>query len=89
MSFVFMDTESADSVAMRRTWLLLHYLDEANGEIRLELSLPAVMDDGDFIVDWSRRVILAPIPIDQHLMELEEDRDLGAYDVEVEPRHGS
>lgn len=46
----------------RRTWLLLHYVDEDEGEIRLELSLPSEMDDQGRIVAWRERIALAPIP---------------------------
>jgi len=88
MSFSFMDAEGADAIPTRRTWLLLHYLDENAGEIRLELSLPSVMDDADFIVDWSRRIVLTSIPVDRHPLEDEEDHDSDAYNVEVEPRLG-
>lgn len=86
MSFFFMESERADAVPTRRTWLLLHYVDEDAAEIRLELSLPSIMDDADFIVDWSRRIILAPIPVDHHPLESQEDHDSDAYTVEVKPR---
>lgn len=46
----------------RRTWLLLHYVDEDEGEIRLELSLPSEMDDHGRIVAWRERIVLEPIP---------------------------
>lgn len=46
----------------RQTWLLLHYVDEEEGEVRLELSLPAEMDDQGRIVEWRERIILEPIP---------------------------
>ena len=86
MSFSFMDVDRKDAVALRRTWLLLHFVDEAAGEIRLELSLPSVMDDADFIVDWSRRIILTPIPIEKRPMDHGEDDDSDKYNVDVEPR---
>jgi hypothetical protein len=46
----------------RQTWLLLHYVDEDEGEIRLELSLPSEMDDQGRIVAWRERIVLEPIP---------------------------
>jgi hypothetical protein len=46
------------------------------------------MDDADFIVDWSRRIVLTSIPVDRHPLEDEEDHDSDAYNVEVEPRLG-
>lgn len=46
----------------RQTWLLLHFVDEEQGEIRLELSLPSEMDDQGRIVEWRERIVLEPIP---------------------------
>ena len=89
LSFFFMDDQSEDAVPALRTWLLLHYVDEDSGEVRLELSLPAVMDETEHIVDWSSRVILPPILIERRQIETTEERDAGAYNVEVEPRRGS
>lgn len=87
MSFFFMESDRTDVVPSRRTWILLHYLDNDVGEIRLELSLPSVMDDADYVIDWSHRIILAPISTEKRLAVTDDD-DLSAYNVEVEPRRG-
>ena len=44
------------------TWFLLHYADV--DEVRLELSRPSHMDTNNYVVGWSRRVILNAIPLD-------------------------
>ena len=45
-----------------QTWLLLHNFDEKGEQIRLELSLPSVIDADGFVVEWRERVILDAVP---------------------------
>ena len=49
--------------ALTKTWLLLHYLDEDQDEIRIELSQPAYMTDEGYVCDWLERIILSPVPL--------------------------
>ena len=45
----------------RSTWLLLHYHDREAAEMRMELSLPAGLDDEDIVTAWHERILLAPL----------------------------
>jgi hypothetical protein len=63
------------------TWFLLFYKDK--DEIRMELSLPAVLSKDARIIGWYERVFLDSIPIDN--IPLLNQRDFGE-DIEVEVR---
>lgn len=71
----------------RFTWLLLHFVDEESGEIRLELSLPSTMDDQGRIVDWRERIILPPISgLPQALLGRGVDDGSGEVEISIERR---
>lgn len=67
-------------------WYLLHYCTEA--EVRLELSAPTRLDEGDYPRGWIERIILPPYFLGQvHLDEDQDDCDTGGEpDVPVIPR---
>lgn len=46
------------------TWLLLYFIDEKAGEVRLELSLPTYMSDDGHVAGWRKRVIISSISLD-------------------------
>ena len=46
------------------TWLLLHFIDSKQKEIRIELSLPTAIDDGGWVTRWENRIMLKPISFD-------------------------
>jgi len=54
------DFNGPDFVAVKQTWLLLHYVDDEAGETRMELSLPDGMDADGYVVTWRERIVLAP-----------------------------
>jgi len=44
--------------ATAQTWLLLYYVDNRLGEIRMELSQPRGMDSEGFVTSWHERIML-------------------------------
>lgn len=58
-----------------QTWILLHYTDSHIGEIRIELSRPTAIDSDGKISDWSERIILDSIPLEDDLLEIESPCD--------------
>ena len=48
-----------DAELIRQTWLLMHYRCGESDEIRIELSLPAEMTSGGFVIQWQERIILS------------------------------
>ena len=69
------------------TWFLLHYIDNAVGEIRAELSLPAAMSHDGHVSAWRERSILETIPFTPIPFVDEEDQDdEGDTDINVERR---
>jgi hypothetical protein len=44
------------------TWILLHYFDNGDGEIRAELALPAGMSHDGHVSEWRERIIIGSIP---------------------------
>ena len=91
LTFVHVDPEfprieTPDTIL---TWILLHFVDESLGEIRMELSQPAGMDGDGYVTRWSERIILRP---ETFGMPPERDRrphdDAGddAIDIPVERR---
>lgn len=53
---------SDDRAGSVKTWILLHYLDYASDELRLELSLPRSMR-GNYVGEWETRILLASLPL--------------------------
>ena len=51
-----------ETPATIQTWVLLHFVDERLGEIRMELSQPAGMDSEGYVTRWSERIILRSEP---------------------------
>lgn len=85
---VFASTgEPANEDEDRETWLLLHYYDRENEEIRLELSCPSEMT-GKQITDWRQRILIEPVPfnsdIDANIEDIDE-QEL-AIDIDIERR---
>jgi hypothetical protein len=74
-------------MALTKTWLLLHYLDEDQDEIRIELSQPAYMTDDGFVCDWLERIILSPVPLTP-VVDMGSSQDQ-AIDVPVKRRAAS
>lgn len=68
------------------TWVLLHYIDEFLGEIRLELSVPLLADNKQVVRRWGPRRILAAIPITDQVLTTHNDIDNEEYDVPVRRR---
>jgi hypothetical protein len=66
--------------ARLHTWLLLHYIDHKEQEIRSELSLPLEMNSEGHVSEWQERIILSAIPFNREPMSLD---DTDEADVEV------
>lgn len=56
-------TPTADARRGQTLWILLYYLDLDAGQLRIELSRPTAMSDGDRVNGWSVRYILPPMPL--------------------------
>lgn len=56
------ETHNGSTRPARQTWWLLSAV--VDGELRYELSCPEGQDDRGYIVSWSERIILDPIPVD-------------------------
>ena len=85
---VFADTgEPVIEDEDRETWLLLHYYDRENEEIRLELACPSEMT-GKQITDWRERIIIEPVAfngeIDADIEDIDEQEI--AIDIDVTRR---
>jgi hypothetical protein len=70
----------------KQTWFLLHFMDEDAGSIRIELSLPAEMDDDGHVIRWRERVILRSVPIAPNPSLNEDSDDDGDDEIPVERR---
>lgn len=55
------------------TWFLLYHVDEAKGEIRLELSLPVSMNEDGHVSGWRERIILPSISLSPKMAMPEPD----------------
>jgi len=75
--------EQQGGVDESQTWVLLHYTDKRIGEIRIELSRPTAIDSDGRISDWSERIILGSIPLEDDLLEIEPPSD---PDIEITVR---
>jgi hypothetical protein len=53
-----------------KTWFLLHHFDAKKKERRIELSRPFDMDSDGKIIEWSERIILAPLTFGDDLGDL-------------------
>jgi len=90
-SFADIDPTFAEVVPARpevQTWVLLYYVDPDNLEIRVELSLPIMLNDEQHICKWYDRIVLAPIPFDAEDVPVEEDDDEGDDGIDVTARNG-
>lgn len=61
MQFQFPGGEAfqpAPNVVERVTWIFLVHWDRKAEEVRCELSLPRNVIEGDFICDWSERILI-------------------------------
>ncbi|WP_281648145.1 hypothetical protein [Parendozoicomonas sp. Alg238-R29] len=56
--------ETTQSKSPQNTWMLIYYIDESEGEIRLELSLPTAIDDSGYVKTWSTRLLIAAVSFD-------------------------
>jgi hypothetical protein len=86
LSFAVVDQDFAAVLGenpQRATWLLLHYYDATNNEIRIELSLPSEMR-GAAVVSWEERLILEPLPWDGSPVEYDDEDE--QVDVQVQRR---
>lgn len=52
----------ADSIDPNQTWIFLYYIDEKNGQVRYELSLPTNILNKT-IGGWKKRIIFSPFDI--------------------------
>ena len=68
----------------RQTWVLLHYVDEQQDEMRFELSLPMDMDDQHHVTQGDERILLGSIPgLPDALRHWGDNDDDGELDVPV------
>jgi hypothetical protein len=67
----------------RETWLLMHYYDRENEEIRLELSSPSEMT-GKQITDWRERIIIEPVSFSGEIDAPIEDLDEQELQIEID-----
>jgi hypothetical protein len=66
----------------QETWFVLHYIDEENDEVRVEVSLPGTMNTNGYITDWLERIILTTQPLTPRAIESSSDGD-GDEDGEI------
>lgn len=52
------------------TWILLHHTDTAKNEIRFELSRPSSIDHAGKITEWSERILLGAIDLDESFAQI-------------------
>lgn len=62
-----------ETVTPRLTWMLLYFIDASREEVRIELSMPSLMDSSGYVCQWSERNILSPLPLNQEPLIDEED----------------
>jgi hypothetical protein len=67
----FSNSQPIDGIG--QTWLLLYYCDLGRKEVRAELSLPTSFDSFCRVGAWKERILLDPIPLDNHTIEIEPD----------------
>ena len=67
-----------------QTWLLLYFVDEDNDEVRLELSLPAYIDDDGYVTAWRERVLLLPLSLDSRAPPIRDETE--QIDIKIERR---
>src|SRR6202161_4155574 len=72
-------------------WLLLHYVDEDQEEIRVELSFPVeftktARTERGFVTRFEPRLVLAPIPLSQHIDIHDDDDGEEEIDIPIAPR---
>lgn len=91
--YSFADIDPSFSVVLMPTndqvWMLLYFIDEEADEVRLELSLPAYMED-DYVTGWTRRIILPSVSIDRDPDKKgkPEEDDTEAYKADLSRRAG-
>lgn len=67
-----------------QTWFLLHYVDLEADEIRVELSLPATINQEGYLTSWSERIVLDARPLTPFHLDLgDRGDDDGDIDVPV------
>jgi hypothetical protein len=69
----------------RETWLLLHFYDREDDEIRLELSCPSEMS-GSQITAWRERLLIDPVPFSEDVEVEEFDEPELPIDIDVPRR---
>lgn len=86
---LFGDIRRADLKNMdgRVTWILLFYRDEKNSQIRSELSVPSKRNREGQVVEWSERIILAPIEFTGKSINIsDENPQTPKIDIEIKRR---
>jgi hypothetical protein len=86
---VFAGTGEQVADPERETWLLLHYFDRVNEEIRLELSCPLELT-GTQITRWRERILLDAIPFAADDLDVPFDHDDDSDDqieIDIERRN--
>jgi hypothetical protein len=68
-----------------QTWFLLHYSDLVADEVRLELSLPGAMFNGQ-VTGWLERLILKPLPGMAVLVMPEDPPPHSPIDIDIQRR---
>lgn len=71
------------------TWMLVHYIDEDEEIVRVEVSLPLVITESGRVIDWAKRIILAPVPFtgEAASFPIESDSaDDDAYQADIEKK---
>jgi hypothetical protein len=66
-----------------QTWILLHYFDTREDEVRLELSLPDAITPSGFVKSWRERIILEPISFKLQPIAEADDDESGDIEVSV------
>lgn len=68
-----------------KLWYLVIYVDRSRQEIRMELSKP-VFDKSNQVSDWSNRIIMNPIPLQNVQISLPPDEDVPSINISpIEP----
>jgi hypothetical protein len=83
-----------DVVPDRLTWFILHYLDESEDELRVELSVPVEFTlirtrggkERVLVTHFDPRLILPPIHLDDAIREDDEDEGDDQIDIQIPRR---
>ena len=76
-----------ETAGLRQRWILLHHRDKGTEEIRVELALPAEMNERGLVTRWLERIILVEansgLAIPDAVPDADDESDDGGIDIPV------